>query len=95
MGDVDESHTSACQIWQPCETAVHGEANAIAFSARMGIMLQNAKLFTTLSPCYKCSQLIINSGIEEVVYLEEYRKTDGLELLAAAGVGVVRYTHGS
>ncbi len=87
-------HLSLCTAGQPCTVAVHAEANAIAFAARNGTRLDQAMLYTTLSPCYTCAQLIINSGIVEVVYLMEYRVTDGLELLASAGVEVVRYTHG-
>jgi len=88
-----KNHMPTCPSIKPCLVAVHGEANAIAWAARNGIRTDGAKLFTTLAPCYACSQLIINAGIGEVYYLMDYRLADGLALLDAAGVDVVRYTH--
>lgn len=69
-----------------CQVAVHAEANAIAYAARYGMKIGGSELFTTLSPCVSCSQLIVNAGIERVVYLNPYRVPSGLELLEGAGV---------
>ncbi len=45
-------------------------------------------MYVTLSPCRMCSKAIINSGISEVVYLEQYRDASGLELLSENGINV-------
>ncbi|MGN0215029.1 MAG: deaminase, partial [Prevotella sp.] len=45
--------------------------------------------YVTASPCIECSKLIIQAGIKRVVYGEQYRLTDGLDLLRRAGVEVV------
>lgn len=74
-----------------CITAVHAEANAIAFAAKHGVSLDQAELHTTLSPCRFCAQLVINAGIVSVVYLEPYRIFDGLDLLESANVRVVQF----
>jgi dCMP deaminase len=37
----------------------------------------------------ECSKLIIQAGILRVVYEEEYRITDGLDLLRRAGIDLV------
>ena len=50
---------------------------------------ENATLYVTASPCLECSKLIIQSGIKRVVYGEEYRIMDGVELLKRAGIEVV------
>ena len=47
---------------------VHAEPNAILNST---VSLDNAKLYVTLFPCNECAKLIIQSGIKEVVYLED------------------------
>ena len=60
---------------------VHAEGNLIAFCAKNGIPTDGCTLYTTLSPCENCAELIIQSGIEKVVYLEEYRERTGLDLL--------------
>ena len=46
------------------------------------------KLYLTLSPCRMCSKAIINSGIDEVIYLESYRDISGLQLLNEEGITV-------
>ena len=46
------------------------------------------KMYLTLSPCRHCAKAIINGGIQEVVYLTEYRDTSGVELLKSAGIKV-------
>lgn len=46
------------------------------------------KLYTTTMPCAYCAKRIVNAGIGEVIYLHAYRKTEGIEILSAAGVKV-------
>jgi len=72
-------------------SVVHAEANAIAFAAKKGIPVENCKLFVTLSPCMNCANLIIQSGIKEVFYSEEYRDTSGIEYLKENGIKVEQY----
>ena len=67
---------------------VHAETNAIAKCARRGIKTEGAVIYTTLSPCFSCAKLILQSGIVEVIYEVEYFKQDGLDLLRRAGVKV-------
>jgi|ERR1043166_3647818 dCMP deaminase len=75
-----------------CQLAVHAEANAVYFAARNGIMVQGASIYCTMEPCVKCAEAIIQSGISKVVYSNEYRRHDGLELLEKAGIEVARGT---
>ena len=69
----------------------HAEANAITKIARSGNNSDGATLYVTDSPCIECSKLIIQAGIKRVVYMREYRLTDGVDLLRRAGIEVVRY----
>ena len=68
---------------------LHAEANAITKVAQSSNSSKGATLYTTASPCLECAKLIIQSGIIRVVYGEEYRITDGLELLKRAGISTV------
>jgi len=70
---------------------LHAEANAITKVAKSSNSSDGATLYVTASPCMECAKLIIQSGIRRVVYSEEYRITDGLDLLRRAGVEVVKY----
>ena len=67
---------------------LHAEANAISKVAKSGNSAQGATLYVTASPCMECSKLIIQSGITRVVYRDEYRLTDGIDLLRRAGIEV-------
>lgn len=60
---------------------IHAEMNAILKAARSGYAVGGAELYLTLSPCVDCAKLILQSGIKRVIYLQEYRKTDGVEFL--------------
>ncbi|MBD5422431.1 MAG: dCMP deaminase family protein [Bacteroides sp.] len=68
---------------------LHAEANAITKVARSNNSSQGSTLYVTASPCLECAKLIIQAGITRVVYNELYRITDGLDLLARAGVECV------
>ena len=70
---------------------LHAEANAITKVAKSGNSSEGATLYVTASPCLECSKLIIQAGIKRVVYRDEYRILDGVELLRRAGVEVVKY----
>ena len=67
---------------------LHAEANAITKLARSGNNSDGSTLYVTAAPCIECSKLIIQSGIKRVVYAEQYRLTDGTDLLEKAGVKV-------
>ena len=67
---------------------LHAEANAISKIAKSGNSAEGATLYVTASPCMECAKLIIQSGIRRVVYRDEYRLTDGIDLLRRAGIEV-------
>ena len=67
---------------------LHAEANAITKVAKSGNNSLGATLYVTAAPCLECSKLIIQAGIRRVVYKDEYRLTDGVDLLWSAGVEV-------
>lgn len=71
-----------------CRVAIHAEANAIAYAARHGVSVQGATAYTTLSPCYDCSKLMIAAGLQRVVYNRSYRDPAGIDLLKRAGIEV-------
>lgn len=60
---------------------LHAESNAITQCAAQGMKAEGGTLYVTLSPCRECAKLIIQSGITKVIYSEEYRDHEGIELL--------------
>jgi dCMP deaminase len=67
---------------------LHAEANAIMKVARSTNNAKGATLYLTHSPCKECSKLILQAGIERLVYLDAYKDPAGLELLANGKVAV-------
>ena len=70
---------------------LHAEANAISKVAKSGNSSQGATLYITDSPCMECAKLIIQAGIKRVVYADEYRLTDGIDLLRRAGIECIKF----
>ncbi|MBR5689448.1 MAG: peptidase M3 [Prevotella sp.] len=68
---------------------LHAEANAITKLARSNNNSDGSTLYVTASPCIECAKLIIQAGIKRVVYGENYRLSDGLDLLRRAGIEVI------
>ncbi|MDR2130078.1 MAG: dCMP deaminase family protein [Odoribacteraceae bacterium] len=68
---------------------LHAEANAITKVAKSNNSSQGATLYVTASPCIECAKLIIQAGIKRVVYSEDYRSIDGVELLRRAHIEVL------
>ena len=69
---------------------LHAESNAITKCSKSCYSSLNSTLYITLSPCFECSKLIIQAGIKEVIYLEEYRHTEGIDLLKQANIHVYK-----
>lgn len=67
---------------------LHAEANAITKVAKSNNSSDDATLYVTSSPCLECSKLIIQAGIKRVVFTENYRLEDGINLLKRAGIDV-------
>lgn len=65
---------------------LHAEANAITKLARSNNSSDGATMYITASPCIECAKLIIQAGVRRVVYGENYRLRDGLDLLERAGI---------
>ena len=68
---------------------LHAEANAITKLARSNNKSDGSTIYITASPCIECAKLIIQAGIKRVVYGEQYRLTDGIDLLKRAGIETI------
>jgi len=68
---------------------LHAEANAITKIACSNNNSRGATLYVTASPCIECAKLIIQAGIKRVVYSEQYRLTEGVDLLQKANIEIV------
>ena len=65
---------------------IHAEINAL-----LKLDYNNPKrkvMYITLSPCRMCAKAIVNAGIDEVVFSEEYRDISSVEVLKESNVSV-------
>jgi dCMP deaminase len=69
---------------------LHAEANAITKVAKSNNSSDGATLYITSSPCLECAKLIIQAGIIRVVFSDNYRILDGIELLKRANIEIVQ-----
>jgi dCMP deaminase len=71
-------------------TATHAEAALIARAARAGKATAGATMFVSDFPCPPCAKLTAGAGVAKLYFVEGYAVLDGEDVLAAAGVEVVR-----
>lgn len=69
---------------------LHAESNALTKIAKSTMSSNAATLYTTTAPCFECSKLIIQSGIQQVYYNETYRDMTGVDLLNQANINVIK-----
>jgi dCMP deaminase len=65
---------------------LHAEQNAIIQAAYHGVSVRGGKIFCTTRPCSICTKMIINAGIGEIVYIEEYEDKLAAELVEQSGI---------
>ncbi|MFW5780091.1 MAG: deoxycytidylate deaminase [Bacillota bacterium] len=71
--------------------AVHAEQNAIIQAAKIGVSLEKATMYCTHQPCTICAKMIINSGINRVVFKEGYPDEFSKELFEEAGIKLDKF----
>ena len=69
---------------------IHAESNALMKLAKSANSSVGATLYTTLSPCRECAKLIMQAGIQRLVYRNQHSDPTGLDLLQQSGVQVVQ-----
>tara|TARA_R100000963_G_C4645421_1_gene109667 strand:- start:1227 stop:1661 length:435 start_codon:yes stop_codon:yes gene_type:complete len=60
---------------------IHAEANALCKLARSAGNSEGATIYCTLSPCIECAKLILQSGINRILFRETYEDEEGILLL--------------
>jgi len=70
--------------------ALHAEMNALLQAAAHGVRSEGATLYCTNQPCALCAKMAVNAGVRRVVAVDGYPDALALEMLAEAGVELVR-----
>lgn len=84
-----KDHPANALITKP--EVLHAESNAITKLAKSTLSSEGSTMYVTIAPCLDCSKLIIQSGISRVVYKNNYKNLDGVNLLKKANIEVDCY----
>ena len=68
---------------------LHAEQNAIIQSALFGVSIENSQIYTVTQPCVVCAKMIINAGINRIVFAEAYPDPLSEELIKESGIELV------
>jgi dCMP deaminase len=67
---------------------IHAEMNLIYKLARDGESGNGADVFITHSPCFECAKALLSVGFRKIYYRNEYRSSEGLELIKSQGIEI-------
>ena len=70
---------------------VHAEQNAVIQAAYFGVSIKDSKIYTTAFPCILCAKILVNAGIREVVYKDDYVDDLSKSILDESRVKVRRF----
>ncbi len=74
-----------------CVRTLHAEQNAIIQGALHGVDVSASTIYVTHQPCLVCAKMIINAGIQRVVYAGQYPDEIAQGFLQDAGVELSRF----
>jgi len=69
---------------------LHAEQNAIIQAAYHGVSIRGGTMYCTFRPCIICVKMIINAGLERVVFLGDYPDDLATAVAAEAGLAMLR-----
>lgn len=70
---------------------VHAEQNAVVQAAYFGISIKGASIYTTCFPCVMCTKILLNAGISEIIYKNDYIDPLSKEILNETDVIVRKF----
>jgi dCMP deaminase len=56
-----------------CVRTIHAEMNALVQAAKNGAVTDQCTAYITSFPCWLCCKMMLNAGIREIFYDDEYR----------------------
>ena len=74
-----------------CIRSLHAEQNALLQAALIGVPCDGSTMYVTCQPCNTCAKMLINGGIQRVIYEGDYPDPFSLELFRDSKMEVFRY----
>jgi dCMP deaminase len=60
---------------------LHAEQNAIIQAAMFGVSIKESVLYVTYTPCVVCAKMLINAGVNEIIYDGNYPDDLAIQML--------------
>lgn len=90
-GDVHCYEEGCYVVDGHCVRTVHAEVNAIIQCSKFGVATDGADIYVTHFPCLPCTKTIIQAGISNVYYLNDYNTSEyAKELLTHSNVNMIQ-----
>lgn len=84
---------TGCMRAGHCIRSLHAEQNALLQAAMIGVACDGATMYVTCQPCNNCAKMVINAGIQRVIYEGDYPDPFSLELFRDSKMEVFRYVN--
>ncbi len=55
------------------QATIHAEINAITDAAKRGVSVDGATAYITHHPCLNCYKALAASGVQQIIYAEDYK----------------------
>ena len=70
-----------------CIRTIHAEINALLQCSKFGASTEGASVYVTHFPCVHCTKAMIQAGVQNIYYAEDYKNHPySIELLDKTGV---------
>ena len=70
---------------------LHAEQNAIIQAAVFGVSIKDSTLYCTNAPCSVCAKMLINAGVKEIIFEDEYPDELAMQMLKEAKIKIKKY----
>ena len=70
---------------------LHAEQNAIIQAALFGVSVKGSVLYCTNTPCIVCVKMLINAGVEEIIYSGEYPDDLARKILQESNIKIRKF----
>lgn len=70
---------------------LHAEQNAVIQAAVFGVSLKDSTVYSTHYPCSICAKMLINTGIKEIVYDQDYEDELAKQILSESNIIVKKF----
>lgn len=93
-GGPEHDWPTGCMRSGHCIRSLHAEQNALLQAAKIGVSCEDSWIYVTCQPCNACAKMLVNAGVQRVIYEGDYPDEFSKEIFRECGIEVYRYVSG-